>query len=166
MYSPSTIRYHWALLSGPKTTGDHSYAQIMYHVKEKLQVDGSDHEPASVRSYWEYSAEHDRTPMLLIRIVVAKITNLRRLQAILRAVPILADKEDWNGVSWVQEALRLASEDNQALGTRVEDWAAIRDEAMRYVGEKKHGHRFDGLGDFDVSKPATWDMLQAKELQV
>lgn len=133
----------------------------MYHVKAKLVISG---EPTVARSEWEYSAECDRTSTLLARIVVAKVRNLQRLERILQQVPLRSDEEGWNCVAWVREAIDIASLDGDALGSRVDDWDLIRDKAMWYMDHKKSSHRFDGLGQFDMSKPATWDMLQDKEI--
>ncbi|KAG5983275.1 hypothetical protein E4U55_000353 [Claviceps digitariae] len=155
--------YHWALLSGPKQDPKSGYQHTMYHVKAKLVIDG---EPRVARTEWEYSSECDRSSMLLARIVIAKVCHLERLERILREVPLRSDKEGWNCVAWVREAIHLASLDPEALGSRVDDWIAIRDKAMWYIDQKKSSHRFDGLGQFDISKPATWDMLQDKELVI
>ncbi|KAG6038541.1 hypothetical protein E4U41_004109 [Claviceps citrina] len=155
--------YHWALLSGPKREPKSGHQHTMYHVKAKLVIEG---EPKVARSEWEYSAECDRTSMLLARIVIAKVCNLQRLERILQQVPLRPDKEGWNGVAWVREAIHLASLDADALGSRVADWDVIRDKAMWYVNQKKSSHRFDGLGQFDITKPATWDMLQDKEVAI
>ncbi|GAB0138333.1 hypothetical protein EsDP_00006569 [Epichloe bromicola] len=153
--------YHWALLSGPKRDPKSGYRHIMYHVKKKLVIDG---EPETARSEWQYSAECDRASMLLARVVVAKVSDLQRLERILRQVPLRSGKEGWNCVAWVREAIHLASLDPYALGSRVDDWDVIRDKAMWYVDHKKSSHRFDGLGQFDISRPATWDMLKDEEL--
>ena len=158
---PLRYSYHWALLSGPKKDPESGYRHVMYHAKEKLIVDG---DPKVARSVWEYSAETDRASMLLVRIVVGKVTDIYRLEKVLRSVPLRNDKKGWNCVSWVREALHLVSLDPGALGSRVEDWEKAQETAMWYVERKKAAHRFDGLGEFDVSKPATWDMLDEKEL--
>lgn len=50
------------------------------------------------------------------------------------------------------------------VGTSNTDWSTIRDTAMHYVEGKKAQHRFDGKGNFDLSKVATWDMLERKGL--
>ncbi|OAA45024.1 hypothetical protein NOR_03778 [Metarhizium rileyi] len=155
--------YHWALLSGPKHDLKSDLQHTMYHVKDRLVIEG---EPEAVSSVWEYSVESDRSSMLLARIVVGKICDLHRLESILRSVPVRGEKEGWNSISWIQEAFHLASMAPGVLGSHMEDWEEIRQTAMSYVDEKKAKHRFDGLGKFDPSKPPTWDMLQGKELLV
>ncbi|KAK9442951.1 hypothetical protein VB005_04014 [Metarhizium brunneum] len=155
--------YHWALLSGPKNDVKPGSQHTMYHVKDKLVIEG---EPKAASSVWEYSVESDRSSMLLVRIVVGKIRDIHRLENILRSVPVRSDKEGWNSISWIREAFHLVSIAPGVLGSHTEDWEEIRQTAMSYVDEKKAKHRFDGLGRFDLSKPATWDMLQGKEIIV
>ncbi|KZZ93300.1 hypothetical protein AAL_05685 [Moelleriella libera RCEF 2490] len=156
-----TNSYHWALLSGPKNVSKAGFQHVMYHVKDKIVVRNEQSEASRV---WEYAAESDRTSMLLVRIMVAKVSDTRRLESILRKVPLHADRTEWNSVAWVREALHLAGNEPGTLHPRVKDWEAIRDMAMWYVEQKKAEHRFDGLGHFDASKPATWDMIQGKEI--
>lgn len=157
------FRYHWALLSGPKHDPKSGPRHVMYHVMDTLVIEG---DPKVATSIWEYSVECNRPSMLLVRIMVAKICDIRRLERVLRSVPLRGDKEGWNCVSWIREALLLASLEPGVLGSHMEDWEEIRQKAMSYVEQKKISHRFDGLGQFDVSKPATWDMLQDRELIV
>ncbi|KAG5931449.1 hypothetical protein E4U59_000298 [Claviceps monticola] len=155
--------YHWALLTGPKRDPKSGPQHTMYHVKARLAVDD---ETNTARPEWEYHVESDRASMLLVRIVVAKVCDLSRLEDILRHVPVRSDKPEWNCVAWVREALHLATLDRHALGSRVADWDAIRDQTMWYVEWKKTNHRFDGLGEYDISKPATYDMVDNVELIV
>lgn len=135
----------------------------MYHVKDKLVIEA---DPKVASSVWEYSVEHNRSSMLLVRIMVAKICDISRLERVLRSVPLRGDKDGWNCVSWIREALLLASLEPGVLGTHMKDWEEIRQKAMSYVDQKKTSHQFDGLGQFDASKPPTWDMLQDRELIV
>lgn len=39
----------------------------------------------------------------------------------------------------------------------------MRDDAMGYCQRKKDQHRFDGKGNFDTSKAATYDLIEGKE---
>lgn len=50
------------------------------------------------------------------------------------------------------------------MGTNELDWTNFRDTAMAYIErKKKQDHRFDGSGSFDISKPATYDLLVGTE---
>lgn len=103
------------------------------------------------------------TAMILVRILIAKITDMRRLMSTLRAVPIRADQAGWNCVEWLKEALKSFTEDGKVLCTSVTDWKAVRDIAMNYVEQKRAEHRFDEKameGQFDVEKVSTYDLLK------
>ncbi|KAL1892761.1 hypothetical protein Sste5346_006844 [Sporothrix stenoceras] len=117
--------------------------------------------------------------MLLARVLVGKIRNPTRLETVLRGVPVpgaaanLTDKEKLNigsnSISWVQSALdALAADAGGAMGKSSNlDWTAVRDAAMEYVEQKAQEHRYDGLapvGQFDLAKPATFDLVQGREV--
>ncbi|KAK1988415.1 hypothetical protein LZ30DRAFT_20775 [Colletotrichum cereale] len=104
------------------------------------------------------------TSMLLIRVVIAKIKDMRRLQSIFENRPLRPEVEGWNCVGWVKEGLEAVLRDGNALGTSVVDWKSVRDIAMWYVEKKKAEHRFAGASHYDHSKAPTWDMLCGKEL--
>jgi hypothetical protein len=53
---------------------------------------------------------------------------------------------------------------NAQLGTGSTDWQYVRDTVMWYIEDKKAGHRFDGQGNFDMTKVPTWDLLSGKEV--
>lgn len=102
----------------------------------------------------------------LVRVVIAKVRNKARLCEMLRAVPVVQGREDWNCVSWVREAVGTVWKGN-VLGTRLAGWEEVRTRALEYVERKKGEHRFDGKaepGRFDVVKPATFDGLRKVEL--
>lgn len=101
--------------------------------------------------------------MLLIRIYVGKVEKNSRLKEILRNVPIRDSVASWNCVYWVVEALKRLQEDSKAIGTSELDWTKLRNTAMAYIERKKQEHRFDGRGSFDISKPATYDLLEGVE---
>ncbi|KAM4067218.1 hypothetical protein HRG_001201 [Hirsutella rhossiliensis] len=102
------------------------------------------------------------TPRLLVRIVVGKIENRQRLEAILRDTPIRAETEGWNCVEWIKEVLEGVGRDDRALGTAVTEWQYVRDWAMWYIDEKHQAGRFDMY--YDPEKAPTWDLLESKEL--
>jgi hypothetical protein len=152
------FRYHWSLLVGPKDETDHSQG-TRYHAKETLKSQG--------QSEWAFEERDCRlapSNMLLIRVMVAKIEDKARLVGILRSIPVRQGKQGWNCVSWVQEALQRLRADPKALGSSVTDWQTVRDGAMIYCQGKKDKHRFDGRGNFDMRKVATYDLMQRREL--
>ena len=71
--------------------------------------------------------------MQLVRVLVAKVKDLKRIERILRAIPIRQDVRGWNCVDWMREALEALSNDGKALGTAVTNWQTVRDACMNYV---------------------------------
>ena len=63
----------------------------------------------------------------------------------------------------MKEALEALQADGKALGTAVTEWGRVRDVAMNYCQKKKDAHRFDGKGDYDMKKAATYDLIEQKE---
>lgn len=155
------LRYHWGLTVGPKVE-EKDAEGTMFHAKEKMAlVDGT------VRSVWEFEERPTTlgpTRMILGRILVGKVANVDRLTSVLRSIKIKPTQLGWNCVVWVQEALQGLKEDGKALGTSKLDWDFVRDTAMHYIEQKKSQHRFDGKGEFDQSKVATWDCLEGREI--
>ena len=113
--------------------------------------------------YDEFSTPLRAIDMLLVRLMIGKVERRDRLVSILRSVPIRQDEEGWNCVGWVKEALESLRADESAMGKSTLEWQAVRDGVMDYVEKKKAEHRFDGLGSFDMSKVATYDMLEGRE---
>lgn len=135
---------------------------------------------------WTYAEQTMPTYdlMLLARVLIGKIRNPARLETILRGVPVpvvpltekdrLNQKPGWNCVGWLQSALEALAEDSSATGRNSAmgkssnlDWTAVRDAAMEYVEQKATEHRYDGLapvGQFDLAKPATFDLVLGREV--
>lgn len=63
----------------------------------------------------------------------------------------------------MKEALEGLKADGKALGTCVIEWNRVRDGAMTYCQRKKDEHRFDGEGNFDMGKAATYNLIEGKE---
>lgn len=146
-------RYHWALLVGPKSDGEDD-RRIRYHARD------------SIGGVWEYEEREiyrATSIMLLARVIVAKVTNVERLQAALRSVPVVQGDESWNCVSWVKNALEAVKVDGKAVGTSNLDWEVVRRTAKEYVQGKKDAHRYDGLGNFDMTRAPTYDLLVGRD---
>ncbi|KAK4197067.1 hypothetical protein QBC40DRAFT_334422, partial [Triangularia verruculosa] len=150
-------RYHWALITGPKQEADASRGK-RYHAKEPRP------------GMWEYSEQNTGTAstlMILVRIRVAKIKSMARLEQVLRGVPIRAGQPGWNCVEWVREALSALARDGKALGSSRIDWQTVRNKAMQYVQQKAAQHRFDGRarpGQFNPRVVPTFDLLEEREV--
>lgn len=106
------------------------------------------------------------TSMLLVRIIVGKVADGKRLVKTLRNTPIRQGQPGWNCVSWAKEALEKLKADPKALGTSVVEWEKVRSEAMEYCQRKKDQHRFDGQGNFDMRKVPTYDAMERMEIIV
>ena len=150
-------RYHWALLVGPKDEVEGGQG-TRYHAKERLV--------AGAQMRWvfeELPVPLQATNMLLVRIMIGKVEKMDRLVDTLRSIPIRQGEQGWNCVSWVREALEAIQADGKALGTAIIEWGKVRDAAMAYCLKKRDEHRFDGRGDYDMTKAATYDLIDQKE---
>lgn len=133
---------------------------MRYHVKNVV----TPHQGFSQWAYDEQTIPLYATNMLLVRIVVGKVADKKRVETATRSVPVIQGGHEWNCLIWVKEALKKIDADGKAVGTSKLDWQTVRDGAMGYVQEKKTRHRFDGQGSFDMKKAATFDLLEGREL--
>ncbi|KAK8098282.1 uncharacterized protein PG998_013768 [Apiospora kogelbergensis] len=114
---------------------------------------------------WQYEEiEATMAPVngLLARVMIAKVNEKHRVQAILRGIPTRPDVHGWNCVGWVKEAIEALTSDPQALGSSRADWTTVRDTAMRYIEEKHAEERFGR--NFDSTDIPTWDLTVGKEV--
>ncbi|KZF20584.1 hypothetical protein L228DRAFT_249337 [Xylona heveae TC161] len=149
--------YHWAIITGPKTEVEDGRG-MRYHAKERPSGPG--------KMEWFFEEREvplAATNMLLVRVMIGKVEKRDRLINILRSVPIRQNVQGWNCVWWVKEALELLRADGKALGTSILEWKSVRDCAMAYCQAKKDKHRFDGKVKYDMTKAATFDLIEGKE---
>lgn len=145
---------------GPKVeAGD--VIGVRYHAKERIELGGG-----SKWFFEERECSLAPTSMLLVRIMVGKITDRKRLVEILRNTPVRQGQPGWNCVFWVKEALDLLKVDSNALGTSVVEWKKVCSGAMDYCQQKKDQHRFDGQGNFDMKHVPTYNLIERKEVIV
>lgn len=104
------------------------------------------------------------TGQLLIRVLVGNIKDRGNVFTALRNVPVVQNDPNWNCVIWVKEVLAALQRDGKTMGTSKLDWQEARNTAMRYCQSKKDGHRFDGKVKVDMLKPATFDILENREI--
>ncbi|KAF2762284.1 hypothetical protein EJ05DRAFT_497145 [Pseudovirgaria hyperparasitica] len=157
-------KYHWAFIIGPKVETDTTKGRRC-HVKESVQfIEGT---PYTTWAFEDREISTMPTAMILVRVLIGKVENLDRLRRVFAATPIRAGQDGfqaWNCVWWIQEAFNAAMADRAALGTRLADWERARSISMWYVTKKTMEHRFDGQGDFNNDKIATWDAIENKEI--
>ncbi|KAI0139959.1 hypothetical protein F4776DRAFT_568392 [Hypoxylon sp. NC0597] len=100
---------------------------------------------------------------LLVRVVIAKVTNEFDLVDIFRGTPVLQNNPSFNFRTWVIEAVLRISRDRKAVGTAQLNWAKIENCARSYVADKIAAGRFGRDRDMRRPKP-TWDMLEGREI--
>ncbi|MCJ1437621.1 hypothetical protein MMC27_007008 [Xylographa pallens] len=148
-------RYHWALIFGPKD--------------EKAGMQGVRYHAINRTDGWifeERSASLEATNMLLVRVIIGKVVDTQGLRRVMHNIQVQNNNPAWNCVAWIKDALVKLAEGN-IMGTSQLDWQTVRDTALRYIEEKRAQHRFDGKaqkGQFDIRKPATFDLLTGKEV--
>ncbi|KAK1996793.1 hypothetical protein LX36DRAFT_691784 [Colletotrichum falcatum] len=142
--------YHWGFMVGPKKESDDSLGRRI-HAKEVITLEGTPPRPKSRWVYENRETSMNPTSMLLVRVVIAKIKDMRRLQSIFDNPPLRP------------EAFETALRTGNALGTSAGNWELVRNTAMWYVEKKKAEHRFDGTLIYDTSKAPTWDILDNRE---
>ena len=150
-------RYHWALLVGPKREPKGAKG-TRYHAKNDFLTGG--------HIQWVFEEQHiglGATNLFLVRVMIGKVKKKRRLVNALRSIPIRQSEDGWNCVIWVRQALEALQADGKALGTAVVEWSKVRDAAMTYCQKKRDEHRFDKYGNYDMSKVATYDLIQRRE---
>ncbi|KJZ69099.1 hypothetical protein HIM_11506 [Hirsutella minnesotensis 3608] len=154
LYARGGEGYHWALLTGPKSDKPDETG-TRYHAKQHNMV-------------WEFNEQSIRmapTNMILIRVIVAKVVDKKKLQTILRGIPVRPERPGWTCKSWVKEAFE-ALQNGRAI-SRSLDWASSSETALWYAEQKKSEHRFDGQaepGKFDETQVATWSTLDGSEV--
>lgn len=140
---------------GPKVE-KHDKKGVRYHAKEKVTPDGI---------HWEFEKKAVSlrpTSMLLVRVLIAKVDDVGRLDTVLRQAPVKDGTKDWNCVTWLKDALELVGKDRRALGRSVIAWDTVRKTAMDYCNQKKVAGRFSSA-EYDSEKVPTYDLLERKE---
>ncbi|KAB8346211.1 hypothetical protein FH972_023256 [Carpinus fangiana] len=161
-----TISHHWGLMVAPKNASGRGFG-TKYHAKNPPSLPNSD-DPT-----WVFETKQvplEPFEMILVRVTVAKVADRKKLDRILKAVPVVLDSDDWNCVGWVEDALaELRKETSRGALTSgaVLGWEKVKLEAKVFVQKKKDEHRFDGKaeqGKFDSMKVPTWSALEGREL--
>lgn len=128
---------------------------VRYHVKN-LPFTGWVYEEvplANVRS----------TVNLLVRVLIAKVEDEKRLVEIFRNIPVVQNDPEWRCRTWLANALDAIKADGKAVGTSELDWSKIEKVAREYVATKVASGRYERGVDLKLPKP-TWDMLAEKEI--
>ena len=159
---PSHHRYQWALLIGPKHESKRDGS-----CRNGIRLQAKDPPSFNGETHWLY--EEAEVPllsetMILVRVMIGKVNSKRRLLSIARDETLIQDEPWFNCVIWIRDALFSIQSDKRTMGKSLLDWAIVRDEAINYLETKKAQRRFEAGSGFDITRPATWDLLQRKEL--
>ena len=65
--------------------------------------------------------------------------------------------------TWLRDAGK-ALDEGDCLGERVTDWGIIEAKARVYLGEKMVVGRWKRDGEWGIRMPATWSMLEGREM--
>lgn len=140
---------------GPKIEGERKKG-LRYHAKETLGPNGFQ---------WEFVKQEvslQPTDMILVRVIVGKIEDGKRLDSILSQIPVRGGTPQWNCVSWVKEALATVEGDGKTLGTCVTEWDKVRDTAMEFCQRKKDEGCFKEK--YNPQRVPTYDLMGNKEV--
>ncbi|OTA87756.1 hypothetical protein M434DRAFT_35194 [Hypoxylon sp. CO27-5] len=149
------LKYHLAFLVGPKMENQPQVLGMRYHIRIL---------PSGLWDLVEEGLPDVRSTVpLLVRVLIAKITNEQQLVEILRDTPILQNDPAFNYRTWVMDAVARIARDGGAVGTSQLNWEKIEARARRYAADKIVAGRFGPDKDLTRPKP-TWDMLQGKEI--
>ena len=153
--------YHWALLVTPKLENERTDpAGKRYHVTNTEPISGHNIPP------WQYKIiplRSVQTSSLLVRITVAKVVDLAKLEKTLSRVPV-AGYRGFTCRTWVADAVTTLDQDG-SLGTKCTgSWNAIQDFATCYVKGKKGDGRWRTQGKWNPALPATFSLIEDKEI--
>ncbi|KAK6840103.1 hypothetical protein PG987_005969 [Apiospora arundinis] len=102
------------------------------------------------------------TATLLVRVVIAKITDERRLIQLLRQVPVVQDDPEWRCRTWVAQVLQAIERDGHCVSSAVLNWPIIEAKAREYAAAKAAAGRY-GLGKDMLAPKPTYNILERRE---
>jgi hypothetical protein len=178
------IRYHWCLFIAPKvqhenTTGTRFHAKTivvlpLIPTTTRTTTTTKPQTTNTIRT-WQFE-EQPSCPVtatanaLLARVLIAKLVDTQAVMDMLRNVPVVQGREDWNCVAWVRDAIAaLRGAEKRVLGNKTAvrlEWGKVRDGVMGFMDEKRRQRRWDGSqawGECNVLWPATFDLIVGKE---
>ncbi|KAI0117708.1 hypothetical protein GGR51DRAFT_264009 [Nemania sp. FL0031] len=148
-------RYHWAFLLGPKVEDRPQAPGVKYHVKNH-PIHGWMYEEVEV-------SDVKSTDNLLIRVMIAKVEDEKRLAEILRTTPVIQGDPNWRCRTWITDALSGLTKDGKSVGTSQLDWSRIEPVARNYVAEKTAAGRYADVDALEAPRP-TWDIIEGREI--
>ncbi|KIW14381.1 hypothetical protein PV08_07163 [Exophiala spinifera] len=131
--------YHWSIIVGPQTA-DRKDPGVRYHIAHVLD-DGD----ARKFIYEEQDIPSNVGAQSgLVRVAIAKVTDQRRLQGLLRDMVLREDDSAFNCLTWVREAFVKLLDDGKSVKSylKPEDWSAVETCARKYCKRKRDAGRF------------------------
>lgn len=157
--------YHWALVLGPKDDVARSAGPTIGGEAIRYDVRSGFARTGAPWVYVRQSVQMGRdTNTMLGRVLVAKVTDWSRLDAVLNRVPVVQNDRRWNCRVWVRSALAALEADGKSLGVHQTDWAEIENMARLYVRGKIEENRYGGSVEYLPGSPPTYDMLEGREI--
>jgi hypothetical protein len=147
--------YHWALLVGPDSAARNE-AGTRYHVR---------HDRGKPKMFYEeQDMDLSLAQSIHVKIAVAKVTSLARLQKTLRNLPLDNADPTWTCLSWVKFAFKKLISDRKAVKGYVSrsDWPDIEARTRRYVQEKREQRRTLDRAGISHYIP-TWNFWENRE---
>ncbi|KAK6385962.1 hypothetical protein LTS17_001534 [Exophiala oligosperma] len=137
--------YHWSIVVGPQTA-DRKDPGVRYHVAHDAHAD------QGARKFFYEEQDIPSNPGAqsgLIRVTVAKVTDERRLQSLLRDLALREDDSAFNCLTWVREAFVKLLDDGKSVKSylKSEDWSAVETCARKYCKRKRDAGRFQENAD-------------------
>jgi hypothetical protein len=114
--------------------------------------------------YEEQDMDLSLAQMIHVKIAVAKVISIARLQKILRDLPLHDDDPSYTCFSWVKCAFQKLIADRKALKGYVSgsDWPDIEARTRRYVQQKREQRRTLDLAGTTRPIP-TWNFWENRE---
>jgi phosphoribosylaminoimidazole-succinocarboxamide synthase len=103
------------------------------------------------------------TGTLLIRVMIAKVEDEKRLTYIFRTTPVIQGDPNWYCCTWVADVLSRMAKDGKSVGTAQLDWSKIEAVARNYVAGKSAVGRYDDANTLLLPRP-TWDIIEGREI--
>jgi hypothetical protein len=133
-YVPSIIenddRYHWALLVIPSTLNN-----SVQTTGKATRLHARDYYSSPDQTRWIYEeirVDAAGTPKLLAQIIVGDIVDMEMLFELVRDLPIVQGKKEWNCVFWLKSAFDAMEQDGEVVtwSSREPSWLSLRNLAL------------------------------------
>jgi hypothetical protein len=163
--------YHWALIIGSACPSRKDPA-TRYHLKHTSGHSPLDSRRGSEHAFFLEEGDLVDDPRaqeaLLVRVAVAKISNLERTTTILQSMrPYGKDRTHYSCFNWVQEAFIALHSEPGCLKSffNGSDWAWVEKCTREYCKSKRQQGRFNdnGIGRWNREEVSTFNAWEKRE---